>query len=153
VADRDGANQCAPPLDVPSMEGLGHSLMALLNAALRATPLGANLLSICLTRENQFEYAPRHETTIALAPAWGTLRRCKRREADAFKRRETDLRWCAWCCRFEPGVAREQEKASARGRREPKCIEVFCPWERGGSERSGEGEHAKPSKAVVHGGN
>jgi len=46
VADRDGANQCAPPLDVPSMEGLGHSLMTLLNAALRATPLGANLLSI-----------------------------------------------------------------------------------------------------------
>jgi len=27
VADRDGANQCAPPLDVPSMEGLGRCSM------------------------------------------------------------------------------------------------------------------------------
>jgi len=61
--------------------------------------------------------------------ALGTLRRCKRREADAFKRRVTDLRWVHLVlryCRLERGVAREQEKSSTRGRREPKCIEVFA---------------------------
>jgi hypothetical protein len=37
VADRDGAKQCAPPLDVPSMEGLGRCSMTDMTLTLTLT--------------------------------------------------------------------------------------------------------------------
>jgi len=151
VADRDGANQCAPPLDVPSMEGLGHSLMAPLNAALRATPLGVNLLSICPSPDNQFEYAPRREATIALT-GLGYLRRCKRREADAFKRRETDLRWVLGVA-ASSSVLRENKRKRARQAAEGRSALRYLHWERDAAREQEKASTRGLSKAVVHVGN